>query len=29
VMWLVNVALSRLLRAIEGDEGVLASSPDL
>ena len=25
VMWLVNVALSRLLRAIEGDHGVLAS----
>ena len=25
VMWLVNVALSRLLRAIEGDDGVLAA----
>ena len=25
VMWLVNVALGRLLRAIEGDRGVLTS----
>ena len=25
VMWLVNVALGRLLRAIEGDAGVLSA----